>query len=179
MSDDGDARRQIETIQKGLATDSMSRCEFLNRLAALGVGFGAAYVLGIKRADAAVSPDAAVNLTSNNPTLNDIIEEGRLQRESFDGKDAAGGNPDGTYRIADGPSNDEDDKDKDKDKDKDRDRDKEKDYSRSYSRDYSKYSREYSKYSREYSRYSRDYDRYSRENYSREYSRDFRRGGVG
>ena len=77
MQDDQAKRQQAQDLQSELANEGLSRRAFLDRIKLLGVGFGAAYVLGMKDADAAVRSDTVVNLKSTNPALNDIIEEGR------------------------------------------------------------------------------------------------------
>lgn len=56
----------------------------------MGVGFGAAYMLGLKSADAALGPDAMVSLKSTNPALNDIIEE---NQQSLVGEATPDGEP--------------------------------------------------------------------------------------
>lgn len=77
MSKDRDKLEQAQEIQKELNDEGLSRRGFLDRLKVLGAGFGAAYVLGFKDADAAVPPDGVVNLNSSHPALNAIVEEGR------------------------------------------------------------------------------------------------------
>lgn len=81
MRDGRDIREQADEIQKELNAKGLSRRGFLDRLKGLGVGFGAAYVLGIKGAEAGVRADEVVSLGSTNTTLNGIIEEGR---QAFD-----------------------------------------------------------------------------------------------
>jgi hypothetical protein len=59
-----------------LHSGRLSRRGLSDRLKALGLGFGAAFVLGITGAQASTNPDAALVLKSNNPTINAIIQDG-------------------------------------------------------------------------------------------------------
>ena len=78
MHDNRETRRQQALrIQQELNSEGLSRRALFNRLSLLGAGFGAAYILGAKAAEAGVRPDAVVNLKSTDPALNRIIEEGR------------------------------------------------------------------------------------------------------
>ena len=77
MGDRREIQQQTDDIQKELNTEGLSRRAFLDRLKGLGVGFGAAYVLGVKGVEAGVRSDEVVSLGSTNPALNGIIEEGR------------------------------------------------------------------------------------------------------
>ena len=45
-------------------------------MAAIGVGFGAAFELGLSGAQATPSPEATVALKSTNPAINAIIDNG-------------------------------------------------------------------------------------------------------
>src|SRR5215470_5302315 len=74
---DREKLHQAQEIQRELNDKGLSRRAFLDRLKVLGVGFGAAAMLGVRDADASVQSDASVSLESTNPTLNNIIEEGR------------------------------------------------------------------------------------------------------
>lgn len=131
----------------------LSRRALLDRMKAAGVGFGAAYMLGIANADAAVPSGGTARIRSKDEAVNAIIEEG---------EDAAGGRT----RVADSGEEEKEEK--------------KNNYSRAYSRGYSRdYSRDYNRdYNRGYSRgdysrgYSRDYDRGG-------YSRGYSRGGGG
>src|SRR6266436_9233747 len=76
---------QAQQIQRELNDKGLSRRAFLDRLKVLGVGFGAAAMLGVRDADAGVQSDASVSLESTNPTLNNIIEEGRQDLVGEDG----------------------------------------------------------------------------------------------
>jgi hypothetical protein len=133
---DREKEHQAQQIQRELNDKGLSRRAFLDRLKVLGVGFGAAAVLGVSDSDADIRSDASVNLKSTNPALNNIIEEGRQDL----GAEGDGPN----VQMADGRYS--------------------RGYSRHYAR-YSRYSRHYARYSRHYarySRYSRHYARYSR-----------------
>jgi hypothetical protein len=84
MHDDRDERRQqAKKIQEELNKGRLSRRGLFQRFRLLGVGFGAAYLLGAKEAGAvanskdAEASDAVASLKSTNPALNDVIDEGR------------------------------------------------------------------------------------------------------
>ena len=153
MGDDLEKKQEeLKQLQTELQTSGLSRRKFLNRLQALGIGFGAAFVLGVRNADALGHPDG-VNLTSTNEALDNIIAEGR------DGDPAeeldADGNPVQTAQYGYGRYNR---------------------YYRRYSR-YNRYYRRYNRYNRynRYSRYNRYYRRYNRYNRYNRYSRGYRR----
>jgi hypothetical protein len=74
---DREKLQQAQEIQRELNDKGLSRRAFLDRLKVLGVGFGAAAMLGVRDADADVRSDASLSLKSTNPALNNIIEEGR------------------------------------------------------------------------------------------------------
>jgi hypothetical protein len=80
MSDDSaKSRLDIEVgddLTKELNDGRLSRRGLRERLAALGVGFGAAFVLGLTGAQATPAPEATVALTSTNPAINAIIDNG-------------------------------------------------------------------------------------------------------
>jgi len=78
MHDDQDKKRQLEALQQAL-TKGVSRRSFLDGLKAIGAGFGAAFVFGVNRSEAASPADGLVNLTSTNPALNDIVEDSQRQ----------------------------------------------------------------------------------------------------
>jgi hypothetical protein len=86
MSDDQEKTRQAKEIEQEL-NRGLSRRAFLDHLAAIGVGFGAAFAFGLNRSEAAVPGDALVNLKSTNPVLNDIVE-GSQQDQLLDNEDA-------------------------------------------------------------------------------------------
>jgi hypothetical protein len=83
MHDDRDERRQqAKKIQEELNQKRLSRRGLFQRFRLLGVGFGAAYLLGAKEAGAVANSDtegsdAVASLKSTNPALNDVIDEGR------------------------------------------------------------------------------------------------------
>ena len=75
---DGDIEKtqhQKQQIQDELKSAGVSRRGFIDRVKALGFGFGAAVTLGVEVAEAREAPDTAVNLTSTNPALNSIIND--------------------------------------------------------------------------------------------------------
>lgn len=80
MRDDQEKKRQAKEIEQDLGK-GLSRRAFLDRLKAIGVGFGAAFVFGVNRSEAGVG-DALVNLKSTNPVLNGIIEESQQDQLS-------------------------------------------------------------------------------------------------
>jgi hypothetical protein len=85
MNDDSAKSRldisEIGDITRQLNDGRLSRHGLLERLTALGVGFGAAVVLGLTGAHAstapeATAPEATVTLKSTNPAVNAIIQNG-------------------------------------------------------------------------------------------------------
>jgi hypothetical protein len=74
---DKEKLQQAQEIQRELNDQGLSRRAFLDRLKVLGVGFGAAAILGVRDADPDIRSNASLSLKSTNPTLNNIIEEGR------------------------------------------------------------------------------------------------------
>jgi hypothetical protein len=154
MHDDPDKKHQeAEAIQEELNKKRLSRRGLLQRLKALGVGFGAAYILGARDAGAAVGTDpsesGAARLKSTDPALNDIIEEGRDPRLSGPKVDRSEWTETAYRRV----------------------------YFRGYRRVYGRYGRGYARfygrYGRLYGRYGRIYGRYGR--YARFYRRFYRR----
>jgi hypothetical protein len=80
MSDDLDkVQQEAKRVQKELNENGLSRRGMLNRFNFMGLGFGAAYLLGAQRADALTRGDDKpdVKIKSTNPALNDIIEDGQ------------------------------------------------------------------------------------------------------
>ena len=67
---------EVADITSELHEGRLSRGGLANRLKGLGLGFGAAFVLGMTGAHAAPAPDANVVLKSNNPALASIIQAG-------------------------------------------------------------------------------------------------------
>ena len=77
MSDDS-AKSQLDIsdvgdITKQLNDGRLSRHGLRERLTALGLGFGAAFMLGLTGAQASPAPEATVALKSTNPAVNAII----------------------------------------------------------------------------------------------------------
>src|SRR5262249_47422430 len=139
---DREKLQQTQEIKRELKEKGVSRPAFLDRFKGLGVGFGAAAMLGVRDADADVHSDASLSLKSTNPALNNIIEEGR--------QDLLGDGPNVQMAYSRGYS-----------------RGYSRHYAR-YSRRYARYAR-YSRHYARYARYSRHYARYAR--YSRHYAR--------
>jgi hypothetical protein len=74
-----DDKLNVETLSEitdQLQSGQLSRSGLSNRLKALGLGFGAAFVLGMSGAQASTHPDSTVALKSTNPAINSIILEG-------------------------------------------------------------------------------------------------------
>ena len=67
---------ELNDITQQLHDGQLSRRGLSDRLKALGLGFGAAFVLGISGAQASVNPDATVNLNSTHPAISSIIKDG-------------------------------------------------------------------------------------------------------
>ncbi len=61
-------------LTKELNDGRLSRRGLRERLTAAGVGFGAAFVLGLTGAQATSAPEATVALKSTNPAINAIID---------------------------------------------------------------------------------------------------------
>jgi hypothetical protein len=80
MNDDSTEGRldvnEVADITNELHEGRLSRRGLSDRLRGLGLGFGAAFVLGMTGAHAATAPDANVVLKSTNPALNSIIQSG-------------------------------------------------------------------------------------------------------
>ncbi|MDQ3921634.1 MAG: hypothetical protein M3248_04695 [Actinomycetota bacterium] len=83
MHDDRDTRRQANKIQDELNRKRLSRRAFLDRLKLLGIGFGAASLLGIKDSDANTQPDTVARLKSTHPALKEIIDEAHQDLEDL------------------------------------------------------------------------------------------------
>jgi hypothetical protein len=155
--DESEKKRQANDLQRELTQTGLSRRAFLDRLTTLGVGFGAASIMGANDADAHGSMDKAINVQSTNPALSTIIEEGRQQiDEGLQNVAEYGGTP----RPGGGFVGN----------------DYGRGYSRAYSRSaYERYARAhyeravYTRYNRvQYTRYNRvQYSRYARSSYSR------------
>ncbi len=87
MSDELDNNRQeLQRVQDQLKKGGVSRRRFLDSMKGLGVGFGAAFLLGMNKADAAAN--AGVQVKSTNPAIDHIVEEGQAQ-QSHDAAEGA------------------------------------------------------------------------------------------
>lgn len=75
MTDELSNKQQvIKHIEDELRHSKLSRRGLLGRLKGVGIGFGAAFLLGLRQSDAHNAPEAAAALKSTNPALNSIIE---------------------------------------------------------------------------------------------------------
>lgn len=74
MSDE--IKSTVSEIGRQLRDGQLSRASLSDRLKVLGIGFGAAVVLGVTGANATTGNDASVTLKSSNATLNSIIQTG-------------------------------------------------------------------------------------------------------
>jgi hypothetical protein len=72
-------QHQKQQIQDDLKSPAVSRRGFVDRIKALGFGFGAAVAVGVDEAAAREAPDTSVNLTSTNPAIEAILNEGNEQ----------------------------------------------------------------------------------------------------
>ncbi len=77
MDDREKTQQELDKIQQELKTSGLSRRKFLDRLKAIGVGFGAAAVVGAEAANAATGD--IVSLQSSNKAIGSIVDEGREQ----------------------------------------------------------------------------------------------------
>ncbi len=87
MTDElGKKQGELQKLQEELRA-GLSRRNFLDRLKGAGVGFGAAFVLGVSNADAHSQADAGVSVKSTNPAVDDIVSEGKQAALAPDGDD--------------------------------------------------------------------------------------------
>ena len=134
MSDESDNKQQeLQHIQDALKEGTVSRRSFLDRMKGLGVGFGAAFLLGMREADAAVN--SGINVKSTNPAIDNIVKDGQNEQALDD--------PDANQQVAQYL------------------RIYRRGYRR-YGRYYRRYRRYYRRYARHYGRYRRGYGRYAR-----------------
>lgn len=68
-----DKDAELKKIEQDLKEAGLSRRNFLNRLSAAGVGFGAALTLGLRGAEAATQ--ATIDVSSTNPAVANILSE--------------------------------------------------------------------------------------------------------
>jgi hypothetical protein len=64
----------VSEISRELSEGKLSRRGLADRLKVLGLGFGAAFALGVTGAQAATTPDASVALKSTNVSIDSIIK---------------------------------------------------------------------------------------------------------
>jgi hypothetical protein len=149
MSDQPTNKQQeLKNVEEELKKGGVSRRRFLDSMKALGVGFGAAFVLGIKDADALTNLDPRVTVKSTNPAVDDVIKDAQDELSL----DQAGEGSEGEFQTAQ--------------------------YFRVYRRGYRRYRRGYLRGYRRYARgYFRGYRRYARGfgRYGRVYRRGYRR----
>jgi hypothetical protein len=82
MSDESNNKRQeLQRVQDELKNGGVSRRNFLDRMKGLGVGFGAAFLLGIKESHAS-RLDPSVSVKSTNPAIDDIVKDGQAAQEA-------------------------------------------------------------------------------------------------
>lgn len=74
-----DLENKQQQIQAELSGEGLSRRGFMDRLKVLGVGFGAAFLLGAKGAEARVADMASVK--SSNPAIDSIIGGNKEKQE--------------------------------------------------------------------------------------------------
>jgi hypothetical protein len=72
----------VSDISKQLSEGKLTRGGMANRLRLLGLGFGAAFALGLGGAQAATQTDATVNLKSTNPVIDNIINSPQIPSAS-------------------------------------------------------------------------------------------------
>jgi hypothetical protein len=85
---DQEKRLELKRLEDDLRNKGLSRREFINRVKGLGLGFGAAFVLGIKHADA-FEPgnlEQTLDVKSTSSVVDDIIQEAR-PKDPIDGVD--------------------------------------------------------------------------------------------
>jgi hypothetical protein len=134
MSDESNNKQQeLQRVQNELKNGGVSRRRFLDSMKGLGVGFGAAFLLGIKESHAS-RLDPSVSVKSTNPAIDDIVKDGQAAQEAASAPENAEKNLQLAqyFRV----------------------------YRRGYRRFYRRYHRYYSRYARFYRRYSRVYLRY-------------------
>jgi len=73
---DGLERKSIKQVEQEVNDSKLSRRGLLDHLKGVGIGFGAAFLLGVRKSEAHAVPEATAQFKSTNPALNTIIEEG-------------------------------------------------------------------------------------------------------
>jgi hypothetical protein len=90
MADDLDKKQsELKAIQDELKGAGLSRRHFLDRLAGVGVGFGAAFMLGIRDVNALPSPDVGVTVKSTNPAVDEVLKDGLIEADNAVDPDGA------------------------------------------------------------------------------------------
>jgi hypothetical protein len=166
VSDEG-KRKEIQALQADLTKSGLSRRAFLDRLKGLGVGFGAAFILGVNEDAAAKdagapSPADGLSLKSRNPALDEIISEGQEDRRGPSSDPANSVESETKFAETSNKFSKYNKYSKKYDR-----------YSKEYSKGYTKYSKGYDKYSKGYTKYSKGYDKYSKgyTKYSKSYDK--------
>lgn len=77
MSDGTKKQKELGKLQEELREAGLSRRSLVKRLSAVGVGFGAAAVLGIHKAFAS---QGVVDVSSTNPAVNEILAQAKEAR---------------------------------------------------------------------------------------------------
>jgi hypothetical protein len=94
MTDEPNKKQhELRRIQEELKKGRLSRRGFLDSMKALGVGFGAAVVLGIKESDALPGQDSEISVKSANPAVDEVIKDAQSL-------DPAGRRQEGEFQIA-------------------------------------------------------------------------------
>ena len=84
MSNEFDSKQEeLKKLQSELNSTGMSRRKFLDRLAVIGIGFGAAAALG-KSAEAREMPEPSVSVGSTNPAIDGIVGDEHAEGEGSD-----------------------------------------------------------------------------------------------
>ena len=102
IDDSAKSRLDIEVgddLTKQLNDGRLSRRGLRERLAAIGVGFGAAFVLGLSGAQATPSPEATVALKSTNPSTTAHKPTRRSARRFSNSRTTIAGSAAGTTAI--------------------------------------------------------------------------------
>jgi hypothetical protein len=82
MSDEGQQQSELKKLEDDLKRKVLSRRNFLNRLSAVGVGFGAALALGLRRGEAATPADGGVEVSSTHPAIDNVLSEAKNLAET-------------------------------------------------------------------------------------------------
>ena len=92
-NDQNNKQEELKNVEEELKKGGVSRRKFLDSMKALGIGFGAAFALGIKDADALTSLDPGVTVKSSNPAVDDVLKDAQ------DGLDPSGEGREGEFQT--------------------------------------------------------------------------------